>query len=109
MFSANSNLRLEKIIKHNCSRSKNWEEDVDEVSLEECGVKDDPTGFRVKFHRQGMKTKFKDSFDTFYIGASLLDKRYERIIESGYTAPMTEQAIALFERKAGLSPSQAVS
>ncbi|MDH5723228.1 MAG: hypothetical protein OEY94_07905 [Alphaproteobacteria bacterium] len=109
MFNTINNMRLEKVVKDNYSQSKNWEEDIDEVVLESCGLTDDPTGFRAKFHRQGMKSKFKESFDTFYIGASHLEKRYRRIIESGYTAPMTEQAIDLFKRKVGLAPQQAAS
>lgn len=99
MFNTINNARFEKSLADSRFRSENWEEDIDEVTLEECGMEDDPTGFRVKFHRQGMKDKFEDNFDTFYIGASFLDKRYKRIIESGYTAPMTEKALALLERR----------
>tara|TARA_B100001989_G_C24468905_1_gene428168 strand:- start:37 stop:363 length:327 start_codon:yes stop_codon:yes gene_type:complete len=102
MLNINSNKHLEKVISDNRFRSRNWEEDIDDVTLEECDFNEDPTGFKVRFHRQGMKAKFEDSFDTFHIGASFLNKRYQRILEAGYIAPMTEKAISLLEGRSKL-------
>ncbi len=82
--------------------SKNWEEDVRQVSVEPCDPKEDPLGYiAVFFVNEGEKRSGWEK--TFSIGASYLARREQNLNKAGYKAPMTNRAISLIESKLGSS------
>ena len=80
---------------------KNWEEDIQQVSVEPCDESEDPLGYRAIFFMN--KKSKRDSKGIFVIGASYLAQRELNLTKAGYKAPMTHRAIGLIERKIGSS------
>ena len=80
--------------------SKNWEEDIHQVSVEPCDEREDPLGYKAIFF---IRDKIKQSREkgTFVIGASYLAQREHNLSRAGYKAPMTNRAIGLIEQKLG--------
>lgn len=80
--------------------SKNWEANIDQVSVEPCDEQEDPLGYRaIFFVNEGIKRAGWDK--TFVIGASYLAQREHNLSRAGYKAPMTHRAINLIEQKIG--------
>lgn len=82
--------------------SKNWEQDIAQVSVEPCDQKEDPLGYRAIFFMSDAM-KRKEPTETFVIGASYLAQRELNLSKAGYKAPMTHRAISLIEQKIGSS------
>ncbi|MCB1651762.1 MAG: hypothetical protein KDI46_06905 [Alphaproteobacteria bacterium] len=82
---------------------KNWEEQIESVRVEACACEEDPLGYRAVFVADSQKPT-----QGFVVGASFLVERSLDICKSGYSAPMTRQAIALIEGKLGRQLSEAV-
>jgi len=95
-------MRRESKIFGNPFFSKNWEEDVQQVSVEPCDQKEDPLGYRAIFFVNG-NTKRSGWEKTFSIGASYLARREHNLNRAGYKAPMTNRAISLIEGRIGSS------
>jgi|GEM_PF-1581868 len=84
--------------------SKNWESNINQVSVEPCDTQEDPTGYKaVFFVKEKINGSSFDRFKThsFAIGASYLLKRQENLQKAGYAAPMTHKAIHIIENKMG--------
>ncbi len=89
---------------------KNWEKDIDQVSVEPCDLREDPLGYRALFFLQnddvhqdsrGEEELQADNREMFVVGASYLAKREQNLANAGYQAPMTHKAIVLVEDKIG--------
>lgn len=84
---------------------KNWEKEISHVCVEACDCSEDPLGYRAAFFVDDAQRKALEeaaaSEPAFTVGASFLVQRQENLVKSGYSAPMTEKAIALIERKLG--------
>lgn len=80
--------------------SKNWEQDIKQVSVEPCDQKEDPLGYRAIFFVRDTLKQQKQA-ETFVIGASYLAQREHNLSKAGYKAPMTHRAIGLIEQKLG--------
>ena len=76
----------------------NWENDVNDVVLETCEVDEDPSGYRVIYHKIPANTN-KPERDRFCIGASYLKNRLETLRCAGFEAPMTKKAINMLDKK----------
>ena len=85
-------------------QEKNWEQDIDQVCIEPCDFKQDPMGYCAVFY-QKRKTGMTGFAKSFVIGASFLSQRESSLSKVGYSAPMTNKAIAMIERKTGFSLS----
>ena len=83
--------------------SKNWEEDIRQVSVEPCDLKEDPLGYVAVFFVSEGQEDFSGWKKTFSIGASYLARREHNLNRAGYEAPMTNRAINLIESKIGSS------
>ncbi|MCB1783668.1 MAG: hypothetical protein KDI13_06690 [Alphaproteobacteria bacterium] len=77
--------------------SRNWEADVDSVSLESCNEQEDPLGYRVVYYRRG-ESALMAAVRQYEVGASFLRTRLERLKQAGYDAPMTLRAIGMVEK-----------
>jgi hypothetical protein len=76
----------------------NWENDVNDVVLESCGLDVDPSGYRVVYHKMPANAN-KSGRDRFYIGASYLKNRLETLRCAGFDAPMTKKALNMLDKK----------
>ncbi len=76
----------------------NWENDVNDVVLETCELDEDPSGYRVVYHKIPANVN-KPEKDKFCIGASYLKNRLETLRCAGFEAPMTKKAINMLDNK----------
>jgi|GEM_PF-2431769 len=76
----------------------NWENDVNDVVLETCELDEDPSGYRVVYHKVSANVN-KAGRDKFCIGASYLKNRLETLRCAGFEAPMTKKAINMLDKK----------
>ncbi len=84
--------------------TKNWESNINQVSVEPCDTQEDPMGYKaVFFVKEDGKARAFERFKTesFAIGASYLAQRQHNLKKAGYSAPMTHKAIHLIENKLG--------
>ena len=81
-------------------RSRNWEENIRNVIVEPCDVKEDPLGYKAIFFLS-LEAAAKTRKKSFEIGASFLAQRHHNLSKAGYKAPMTVKAIAAIEDKIG--------
>lgn len=92
--------------------AKNWESNINQVSVEPCDPQEDPMGYKaVFFVKEEGKPRAFDRFKTesFAIGASYLARRQHNLQKAGYSAPMTHRAIHLIEHKIGSPLPMAVA
>ena len=81
-------------MKRKVFRSKNWESNIYNVTIEPCPVNEDPLGYHAVF-LQGAEDTPTPPEKAFAIGASYLNKRAENLQKAGYKAPMTVRAISM--------------
>jgi hypothetical protein len=82
------------------SAFRNWESNIDHVVIEACDASEDASGFRAVFYLEDHDAD--EALKKFFIvGASFLPQRRRNLESAGYSAPMTEQAIRLVERRMG--------
>lgn len=91
---------LSKNRKGRISVVANWENDVNDVELQCCGLDEDPSGYRVVYHKIPANAN-KSGKDKFCIGASYLKSRLETLHCAGFEAPMTKKAINMLNEKQG--------
>jgi hypothetical protein len=80
--------------------AKNWEADIKHVELEACDTDVDPLGYRAVFMLTP-ESASAENRKSFTIGASFLPKREHNLQKAGFSAPMTQKAIALIENRLG--------
>jgi len=95
MFMSN---HLSKNRKGRIPVAANWENDVNEVVLEACELDEDPSGYRVVYHKMPANAN-KSGKDKFCIGASYLKNRLETLRCAGFEAPMTKRAMNMLNKK----------
>lgn len=74
----------------------NWEDDVSGIVLESCAADEDPSGYRVVYHKYPLKANVPDS-NQYSIGGSYLKNRLEKLNRAGFDAPMTKKAINMLK------------
>lgn len=75
--------------------SKNWEADINYVSVKPCDATMDPLCYQAIFHAE------ENGESAFAVGASFLAQRELNLHNAGFLAPMTTKAIALIEEQLG--------
>jgi len=79
----------------------NWEGAVAAVALEPCARADDPLCWRAVFRHAPDPPA---GVAVFYVGASLLAARAERLERAGFAAPMTRRALELLAAQLCAAP-----
>ncbi len=80
----------------------NWEANIARVDIQQCGAEIDPLGYLAVFYLETQEGAEMNS-KTFAIGASLLVQRERSLLNAGYQAPMTDDAILLVENRLGFT------
>lgn len=93
-----------KILLRRRFMNKNWETNINQVSVEPCDEQEDPLGYKAVFFLKNASKQesfARDKTERFEIGASYLAQRELNLLKAGYIAPMTNRAITLIETKIG--------
>ena len=80
--------------------SRNWETNIEYVSVKACDKSEDPLGFKAVFHLE-KNDESQLQAHTFEVGASFLAQRELNLKNAGFKAPMTGKAITLIEEQLG--------